>query len=170
MQIIEKRLDELTPYAKNPRKNDAAVKPVMESIKKFGFKVPIVVDKDGVIVTGHTRYKAAKKLSMETVPCVVADDLTPKEIKAFRLADNKVAEVAEWDFGLLSSELDDLFDFDMEAFGFEEAEEKEERSERKEVSLEEKYQIIVDCVDEFDAGEKYEKIMECGIECRVSTL
>lgn len=118
MQIIEKRLDELTPYAKNPRKNDAAVKPVMESIKKFGFKVPIVVDKDGVIVTGHTRYKAAKNLQMETVPCVIADDLSPKEIKAFRLADNKVAEMAGWDFVVLGEELLDLDGFGMSDFGF----------------------------------------------------
>lgn len=124
MEIQDRKLGDIRPYEKNPRKNDAGVKYVAESIKEFGFKVPIVIDSDGVIVAGHTRYKAAKKLKLETVPCIVADDLTDEQIKAFRLADNKVAEKAEWDFDLLSSELDDLFDFDMAAFGFDEAEEE----------------------------------------------
>jgi site-specific DNA-methyltransferase (adenine-specific) len=119
MEIIEKRLSELKPYEKNPRRNDEAVKYVAESIKQFGFKVPIVIDRKNIIVAGHTRYKAAKNLNLEAVPCIVADDLTDEQIKAFRLADNKVAEKAEWDFDLLSGELDDLLDFDMTAFGFE---------------------------------------------------
>ena len=119
MDLIFKKIEDITPYEKNPRKNDEAVKYVAESINQFGFKVPIVIDKHGVIVAGHTRYKAAKKLKMKSVPCIVADDLTDDQIKAFRLADNKVAEKAEWDFDLLSSELDELFDFDMTVFGFE---------------------------------------------------
>lgn len=118
MNIIERRVDELRPYEKNPRKNDEAVKYVAESIKQFGFKVPIVIDRDGVIVAGHTRWKAAKKLKMSTVPCIVADDLTDEQIKAFRLADNKVSEKAEWDFDLLAEEIGDLVDFDMTVFGF----------------------------------------------------
>lgn len=118
LQIIEKRLNEITPYEKNPRKNDGAVEYVANSIREFGFKVPIVIDANGVIVCGHTRYKAAQKLGIDVVPCVVADDLTPKQIRAFRLADNKTAEAAEWDFNLLASELEDLFDFDMCDFGF----------------------------------------------------
>lgn len=125
MNITEKKLTEITPYEKNPRRNDAAVKYVAESIKQFGFKVPIVIDKDNVIVAGHTRYKAAKKLNLEQVPCIVADDLTDEQIKAFRLADNKVAEQAEWDFDLLADELDELFDFDMTAFGFDDVMEEE---------------------------------------------
>ena len=112
MNIVNKRIDELIPYEKNPRKNDEAVKYVAESIKAFGFKVPIVIDKNNVIVAGHTRYKASKKLKLTEVPCIVADDLTDEQIKAYRLADNKVAEKAEWDFELLDSELDELFDFD----------------------------------------------------------
>ncbi len=119
MEIVMKSIQEIEPYEKNPRKNDDAVKYVAESIKQFGFKVPIVIDRDGVIVAGHTRYKAAKKLKMDTVPCIVADDLTEEQIKAFRLADNKVAEKAEWDFELLADELGELFDFDMSVFGFE---------------------------------------------------
>ena len=124
MIISEKKLGDIRPYEKNPRKNDAAVKYVAESITQFGFKVPIVIDNNDVIVAGHTRWKAAKKLGLETVPCVVADDLTEDQIKAFRLADNKVAEKAEWDFDLLSEELDELFDFDMAVLGFDDTEEE----------------------------------------------
>lgn len=125
MEVVLKKIGDIRPYEKNPRKNDDAVKYVAESIKQFGFKVPIVIDKDGVIVAGHTRYKAAKKLNLNEVPCIVADDLTDDQIKAFRLADNKVAEKAEWDFELLADELDDLFDFDMTAFGFDDISEDE---------------------------------------------
>lgn len=123
MVIQERSLVDIRPYEKNPRRNDDAVKYVVESIKEFGFKVPIVIDRDGVIVAGHTRYKAAKKLMLETVPCIVADDLTEEQIKAFRLADNKVAEKAVWDFEMLATELDELFDFDMSDFGFLQGEE-----------------------------------------------
>ena len=118
MYIIEKNISELKEYEKNPRKNDDAVKYVAESIKEFGFKVPIIIDKDNIIVAGHTRLKAAKKLKLKAVPCIVADDLTPEQIKAFRIADNKVGEIAEWDDVLLAEELSDI-DFDMELFGFE---------------------------------------------------
>ena len=119
MQIVEKKLEELKPYEKNPRKNDEAVQYVAESIKQFGFKVPIVIDKDNVIVAGHTRYKASKKLKLDIVPCIIADDLTEEQIKAYRLADNKVSELAEWDTELLDFELDGIFDIDMSDFGFE---------------------------------------------------
>ena len=117
MQIINKRLEELQPYENNPRKNDVAVEYVAQSIKDFGFKVPIVIDKKGVIVAGHTRYLASIELGLEEVPCVVADDLSQKQIKAFRLVDNKVAEYSSWDFNLLDEELSEL-DFDMTAYGF----------------------------------------------------
>lgn len=119
VNIVYKRLEELTPYEKNPRKNDEAVKYVAQSIEEFGFKVPLVIDTNGVIVAGHTRYKAAQELAIEKVPCIVADDLTDEQIKAFRLADNKVSEFSTWDFALLTDELDELLDFDMEQFGFE---------------------------------------------------
>ena len=120
MNIVQMKVVDIIPYEKNPRKNDEAVKYVMESIKEFGFKVPVVIDKDNIIVAGHTRLKAAKKLKLEEVPCIIADDLTEEQIKAFRLADNKVAEKAEWDFDMLAGELDELVDFDMSVFGFEE--------------------------------------------------
>lgn len=118
MEVIDKQIAELTPYAKNPRKNDQAVDAVAASIKEFGFKVPIVIDSDGVIVAGHTRLKAALLLGLETVPCVVADDLTEEQIKAFRLADNKTSELAEWDYALLDEEIAELTDIDMSLFGF----------------------------------------------------
>lgn len=118
MQIIEKNINELTPYENNPRKNDRSVNYVENSIKEFGFKVPIVIDSNGEIIAGHTRYKAAVKLKMETVPCIVAVDLTQEQIKAFRLADNKAGEFSEWDFDLLSDELDKILDLNMSDFGF----------------------------------------------------
>ncbi len=120
MEIINRRVSELIPYDRNPRKNDEAVKYVKASIEQFGFKVPIVIDADGVIVAGHTRLKAAKELGMKEVPCIVADDLTPEQTRAFRVADNKTAEIAEWDIELLNTELLDLeANFDMADFGFE---------------------------------------------------
>lgn len=118
MQIIEKRIDELQPYKNNPRNNDGAVEAVAASIKEFGFKVPIIIDKDNVIVAGHTRLKAAQKLGIQTVPVILADDLTEEQVKAFRLADNKTAEMAGWDFSALEKELAEITDIDMALFGF----------------------------------------------------
>ena len=120
MNIIEKKVSELIPYENNPRLNDGAVEAVAESIEEFGFKVPIVVDKNDVIVAGHTRLKAAKMLGLQVVPVVVADDLSAAKIKAFRLADNKTGELADWDFNVLGGELGELSDVDMSKFGFEE--------------------------------------------------
>lgn len=119
MEIVNRKVKELIPYEKNPRKNDEAVKYVKASIEQFGFKVPIVIDANNIIVAGHTRLKAAKELGLKEVPCIVADDLTEEQIKAFRLADNKTAEAAEWDFELLNTELLDLqLNFNMSEFGF----------------------------------------------------
>ena len=90
MEIITKKVKDLKPYERNPRRNDDAVKYVAESIEQFGFKVPIVIEEDGTVICGHTRLKAAKKLHLAEVPCIVADDLDDEQIKAFRLADNNV--------------------------------------------------------------------------------
>ena len=116
MKIVNLKTDQLIPYINNPRNNDDAVDKVASSIKEFGFKVPIVINKDNVVVTGHTRLKAAKKLGIEEVPCIIADDLTDAQIKAFRIADNKVSEYAEWDEDLLKLELEQLeeMDFDLD--------------------------------------------------------
>lgn len=120
MDIVQKGLGEISPYENNPRVNDEAVDAVAASIKEFGFKVPIVIDGSGVIVAGHTRYRAAKKLGMEAVPCIVADDLSEEQIRAFRLADNKTAELASWDEERLAQELADIANIDMTLFGFDE--------------------------------------------------
>lgn len=126
MNIIELEVEKLVPYENNPRKNDEAVDKVALSISAFGFKVPIVIDKNNVIVTGHTRAKAAKKLGLATVPCIMADDLTDEQIKAFRLADNKVAEFSQWDEAKLLQELQALEDIDMSLYGFSFPEDDEE--------------------------------------------
>lgn len=117
MKIQERKLETIKPYPNNPRRNDEAVQAVAASIREFGFKQPIVVDKDGVIIVGHTRYKAAKELGMDTVPVLVADDLTGDQARAYRLADNKTGELAGWDFGLLQSEMDEI-EMDLSGFGF----------------------------------------------------
>ena len=111
-------IGDVRPYEDNPRRNDGAVQAVAASLREFGWKQPIVVDADGTIVVGHTRYKAALALDMTHVPVVVASDLTPEQCAAYRLADNRVGELAEWDENLLAVELDGLADFDMSAFGF----------------------------------------------------
>jgi DNA modification methylase len=111
MNIIYKPISELIPYVNNPRKNDKAVDAVASSIKNFGFKNPIIIDGNNEIVAGHTRLKAAKKLGIASVPCIIADDLTPSQIKAFRIADNRVSEQSHWDLDLLAIELDGLNEF-----------------------------------------------------------
>ena len=118
MNILQLPLKKVKPYGRNPRKNDNAVAPVAESIKQYGFLVPLVISAEHEIITGHTRYKAAQMLGLKTVPCVIADELTEEQVKAFRLVDNKVGEIAEWDVELLPLELADIA-ADMSAFGFE---------------------------------------------------
>ena len=111
-------INSIKPYKKNPRKNEEAIPYVIESIKQFGFKNPVILDKDNVIVAGHTRIESAKRLGITEIPCIYADDLTDEQIRAFRLADNKVGEIAEWDIDLLDTELDDILNIDMSDFGF----------------------------------------------------
>jgi ParB-like chromosome segregation protein Spo0J len=118
MEIINKKINDLKPYENNPRFNDEAVEYVANSIKEFGFKVPIIIDKNNVIVAGHTRYKASMELGLKEVPCIIADDLNEEQIKAFRLADNKVSEKASWNYELLDEELDNILNIDMSEFDF----------------------------------------------------
>ncbi|MEY4948969.1 MAG: hypothetical protein RL698_1180 [Pseudomonadota bacterium] len=124
MSVELRPLDAVRPYANNPRQNDDAVDAVAESIRRFGFRQPIVVDADGVIVAGHTRFRAAQRLGLESVPVHVATDLTADEIRAYRLADNKTAELASWDTSMLSIELDALrgAGIDWTLLGFDEEE------------------------------------------------
>lgn len=118
MKTVEKKLSEIRPYEKNPRKNDGAVEYVANSIREFGFRVPVVIDRDGVIICGHTRLKAAKEIGMEAVPCVIAEDLTEEQANAFRLVDNKTQELAEWDWQKIGEELDAIDGIDMKLMGF----------------------------------------------------
>ena len=129
MEIIELPLKSIKPYRNNPRKNAEAVDYVVNSIKEFGFRVPLVVDKDGCIVAGHTRFEAAKKLGMKSVPAIKADDLTEEQVRAFRLADNQTQSLSSWDFSLLMTELDDLSEFDMRLFGFTKDDEDEDNED-----------------------------------------
>lgn len=174
MQIVMKNINELIPYVNNARKNDHAVDAVASSIKNYGFKQPIVIDSQGEVVAGHTRLKAAKKLDMEQVPCIIADDLTPAQIKAYRIADNKVAELSEWDFDLLKIELEDIEGFT----GFEDEElenlfdDVEEEKEVKDLSEKVKtnYQVIIECINELDLERTFEKLQSEGYLCRILTL
>lgn len=122
MQIVKIEIKNLIEYENNPRNNDEAVPFVAESIRQFGFKVPVIVDADNVIVAGHTRVKAALQLGLKSVPCIVADDLTEEQVKAFRLADNKVGEIAEWDYDSLQKELAEIENIEMQDLGFAEVE------------------------------------------------
>ena len=127
MEIKEWNIEEVKPYANNPRKNDDAVDATANSIKEFGWQQPIVVDKNGVIIVGHTRLKAAKKLKLKQVPVLVAENLTDEQVKAYRLADNKTGELAVWDKNL-QKELDSIYDIDMTDFGFDIGDEDEDET------------------------------------------
>lgn len=173
MQIVEKRLNELQPYENNPRKNDTAVPYVAESIKRYGFKVPIIIDKDGVIVAGHTRYLASIELGLETVPCIIADDLTEEQIKEFRLVDNKVAEFAGWDFPMLEVELDSLVDFDPTDFQFPElsvVDTDTDSESESHFNYTEQYGVIVICGNEAEQEKVYDSLTAEGYECKVVSV
>lgn len=120
MKVENKPIDSIQPYENNPRDNDDAINAVANSIHEFGWQQPIVVDKDNVIIAGHTRYKAAQSLGLKEVPVVVASNLSDQQVKAYRLADNKTAELADWDTKKLDEELQDILDIDMTDFGFDE--------------------------------------------------
>lgn len=172
MQIVEKELSWLKPYANNPRDNASAVEPVANSIKEFGFKVPIVATADGEIINGHTRFKAANKLNLEKVPVIIADDLTEEQVKAFRLADNKTGELANWNFELLESELSEIFEFDMTDFGFDIFEEKTKKinNDTSPVNIDDDSVLIIEADNEFQLEKLYNEFIERGLKCRVSIL
>ena len=152
MKVQNVSIDSIKPYENNPRDNDGGVDAVANSIKEFGWQQPIVVDKDNVIIVGHTRYKAAKKLGMDKVPVVVADNLSPEQVKAYRLADNKTGELTDWDTKKFDEELQDILDIDMTDFGFDEdiefspADEIDTRLDEK-VDDDQKKLIRVECPD-----------------------
>ena len=181
MQVIEKELSWLKPYANNPRDNESAVEPVANSIKEFGFKVPIVATSDGEIINGHTRFKASKLLGLKTVPVIIADDLTEEQIKAFRLADNKTGEIADWNESLLVKELEELddLDYDMGQFGFEldldDADEDGDGSDDMgdipdNINVMETFALNVVVRDEAEQAELYEELLGRGYEVKVVAL
>ena len=184
MQVIEKELSWLKPYANNPRDNESAVEPVANSIKEFGFKVPIVATSDGEIINGHTRFKASKSLGLEKVPVIIADDLTDEQIKAFRLADNKTGEIADWNESLLIKELEELddLDYDMGQFGFEldldDANEDGDGSDDAgdagdipdNIDVVEAFALNVIVKDEAEQAELYEELLGRGFEVKVVAL
>ena len=118
VKAVNMDISAIKPYDNNPRRNEKAVDAVANSIKQFGFKNPIIVDKDNVIISGHTRRLAALKLGLKEVPVIVGKDLTEAQIRAFRLADNRVAEIAKWDDDALKAEMAKVLDVDFESFGF----------------------------------------------------
>jgi DNA modification methylase len=141
IKIIEKNVDELIPYDNNARINDKAVEAVAKSIKEFGMKNPILIDKENVIIAGHTRLKALKSLGVNVAPCIIADDLTEEQVKAFRIADNSTAQIADWDLDKLNEELKSI-DYDMSEFGLTE--------QIKEIEQEFAKEVIEDEVPEVD--------------------
>ncbi len=171
MKIIYKNVDDIIPYENNPRHNDNAVDYVANSIKEFGFKVPIIIDKENVIVTGHTRLKAAEKLGLKQVPVILADDLTEDQIKAFRIADNKVAQFSTWDMEKLDLELEDIT-IDMSEFGFDdlnivEDDEPIDETTDTHFNYKEQYGVIVMCKSEEEQEAIFNKLTEEGYECKV---
>ena len=173
-----KQVSEVIPYINNPRDNEAAVDKVAASIAEFGFNVPLVLDKDNVIITGHTRHKAAKKLGLEKIPCIYAEGLTKAQIKAYRIADNKVSEFAKWNKELLGVELEQLqeLEYDTEITGFDNNEiEKllgtvEEDLKDLSDSVGETYEVIIECINETEQEQIYNNLIGEGYKCRVLTL
>lgn len=144
VEAVMMAIDDITPYENNPRRNEKAVDAVANSIKEFGFKNPIIVDKDKVIVSGHTRRLAALKLGLKEVPVIVGDELSDEQVKAFRLADNRVSELAVWDDDLLKKEMAKVIDMDLQDYGFDPE--------------------VVDKIVREDVGVRTHKCPRCGCE------
>ena len=174
LKIIYKDINDLQMYENNPRKNSDAVQYVANSIQNFGFKNPIIIDKNNMIVCGHTRYKAARRLKMAKVPCIMADDLSEDQIRAFRLADNKVAEMSTWDYDRLEQEfmLLDPLEFDIADFGFfpnydTDDEEEDEDDNETSGSDNQRFIVQIECKSLNEQRETYERLTNMGIECEM---
>ena len=179
MIVEEWPLEKFIPYISNPRKNDHAVDRMASAIHTFGFRVPIVAKSDGTLIDGHLRLKAAKKLKLDTVPVLLADDLTDTQIKAFRIAVNQVASIAEFDIDLLKVEIEGLeeLDFDLDLLGFDEGfldrlegVEDPDYSEESDLSDSgETFEVIIECVSESEQERAFNHSKKGGFECRIST-
>ena len=171
MDIKNIAVKDLIPYGKNTKKHDdVQINNVAESIKQYGFVQPIVIDKNNVVVIGHCRLLAAKKLKMADVPCVCVEDLTEEQVKALRIVDNKSNE-SPWDFDFLADELAeinlDAFNFD---FGVNFDDDDTETKEREEIALNESISVVIECADDEEAETIFEKLSEEGYKCHISTL
>jgi hypothetical protein len=173
MKIENRKIETIAPYFNNPRNNDSAVSAVIMSLQEFGWQQPIVVDKDGVIVVGHTRYKAAKILRMKTVPVVVMSGKSPEQIQAYRIADNRTGELADWDKDLLDIEIQDLseveFDleltgFNLEDFGLNDNSPKKTKAKRE--AVEENFLVVVECKNESEQLSLLTRFQTEGIKCK----
>lgn len=172
IKLIRKKINDLLPYENNPRHNDEAVDPVSESIVKYGYKVPIIIDSEGTIVTGHTRLKALQKLGIKEVDVILADDLTDEQVKEFRLVDNKVSEFAKWDDSKLQKELIDL-ENSLKEFGFDlsfDNEDIEKERIDKSDSLNDENLLIIELDNEIELETLFNEMTERGFKCRISTL
>ena len=174
IQIVYKKIGDLKPYKKNAKKHPKEqVERIANSIKEFGFTQPVIIDKDNCVVAGHGRILGAKKAGLKTIPTVKLESLTEEQIKAYRLVDNKTNE-SDWDFSLLDEELGILADtIDMDLFGFDLTEQKDEEKKKKKVEFEikEKYEVHIICKDEKQMEQVYNKTKGLGVECKlVSTL
>ena len=170
MELQTLKIKDIHPYERNARKNDQAVDAVAKSIEQCSYVAPIVVDENHVILAGHTRWKALKKLGRTECECIVKDGLTEEQKKKYRLLDNKTNELADWDFDLLENELDglDFGSLDLD-WGIEE-DEAEEPKERKEAKINMTISVVIDCENEDEAEEIFNHLTEEGYECRISTL
>ena len=170
MELKTLKIKDIHPYERNARKNDQAVDAVAKSIEQCSYVAPIVVDENHVILAGHTRWKALKKLGRTECECIVKDGLTEEQKKKYRLLDNKTNELADWDFDLLENELDglDFGSLDLD-WGIEE-DEAEEPKERKEAKINMTISVVIDCENEDEAEEIFNHLTEEGYECRISTL
>lgn len=170
MELKKIELSKIKPYEKNARKNDDAVEYVIKSIEQCEYIAPIILDENNVILAGHTRYKALKKLGYKEAECVIKEGLTEEQKKKYRLLDNKTAEFAEWDFDLLEDELADLdfgdlgIDWGIDNF------DSEELNERKEVKFNETISVIIECNSDSEAEKIFNKLQSEGYNCRISTL
>ena len=177
MQLVTKKLSEIRPYERNPRRNDPAVASVVESIQQCTYVAPIVVDEDGVILAGHTRYRALKKLKRKEAEVIVKAGLTEEQKRKYRLLDNKTAELADWDLDLLADELDGLDFGDLDLDWGIKADEEEQPGEEKpgnfaksEFEYSQQYGVTVILASEAEQEECYNKLRGMGYDCRVVTV
>lgn len=165
------KIEDVKPYIKNAKKHpQEQIELIKNSISEFGFKQNLVIDENGVIIMGHGRYEAAKQLGIKELPCLRVNDLSDEQIKALRLADNKVAE-SEWDIDLLNIELDDIFDLDMSEFGFDlDFGDDNAGGQRNEASYDEDISVVIECENDQEAEKIFNELTELGYTCKISTL